>query len=197
MAKFLNGLRPKRFRRAFPLQRVQSFPRPLIITIIVAIAAVGGVVAYASIRPSSQIGTTTELSPQQIACSVLNTTKSAPGVANGSSTSSSVSFAIVDSDPGTNYEGMNGSAYHLTTPWPVIQVQQGQTVVITVYNCAPSESHGFAITHYFNSGAAVSAGKSFTFTFVATEAGTFRIYCNIFCAIHPLMQNGELIVTPS
>ena len=54
---------------------------------------------------------------------------------------------------------MNGSAYHLTAPWPVIQVQQGQTVVITVYNCAPSEAHGFAITHYFNSGAAVSAGK--------------------------------------
>jgi heme/copper-type cytochrome/quinol oxidase subunit 2 len=92
---------------------------------------------------------------------------------------------------------MNGSAYHLTAPWPVIRVQQDQTVVIVVYNCAPSESHGFAITHYFNSGAAVSAGKSYTLTFVATEAGTFRIYCNIFCAIHPLMQNGELIVTPS
>ncbi len=67
--------------------------------------------------------------------------------------------------------------------------------MIRVYNCATSESHGFAITHYFDSGAAVRPGQSFTFTFVADQPGTFRIYCNIFCAIHPLMQNGELVVT--
>lgn len=161
------------------------------------IGAVGSVVAYESLGTSSHVGTT-GLSPQQIACSVLNTAKSVLGIANGSSrTSSVVSFTIVDSDPGTNYEGMNGSAYHLNAPWPVIEVREGQTVVITVYNCAPSEAHGFAITHYFNSGAAIPAGQSYNLTFVADDVGTFRIYCNIFCAIHPLMQNGELIVTPS
>jgi len=178
----------------------------LIIVIIIVIAAVGGLVAYESLGwnqlrttsvSSATINGTTSLTPQELACSVLNTTKSAPGIANASSTDSSAAFTIVDSDPGSNYEGMNGSAFHTTVPWPVIQVHQGQTVVITVYNCAPSEAHGFAIIHYFNAGAAIRAGTSFTYTFVANEAGTFRIYCDIFCAIHPLMQNGELIVTPS
>jgi FtsP/CotA-like multicopper oxidase with cupredoxin domain len=178
----------------------------LIVVIIIVVAAVGGLIGYESLG-RNQLGTTsvssptttgtTGLTPQELACSVLNTTKSAPGVANASSTDSSVAFTIVDSDPGTNYEGMNGSAFHTTAPWPVIQVHQGQTVFITVYNCAPSEAHGFSIIHYFNAGAAVRAGTSFTYSFVANEAGTFRIYCDIFCAIHPLMQNGELIVTPS
>ena len=167
--------------------KAQSFSRVLLIAVIIVIGAVIGVVAIYG----------TGFSPHNAICSVLSSTQSAPGIANSSSTSSTVSFTIVDSDPGSNYEGMNGSAYHITAPWPVIQVHEGQNVVIRVYNCASSESHGFAITHYFNSGTAVRPGQEFTFTFTATQAGTFRIYCNIFCAIHPLMQNGELIVTPT
>ena len=96
------------------------------------------------------------------------------------------------------YEGMNGSRYHsLTTPWPVIQVYQGQKVEINVFNCASSEAHGFAISTYFNAGATVRPGESYTVTFSANQIGTFRMYCSIFCAIHPYMQNGELIVSPS
>ena len=38
-------------------------------------------------------------------------------------------------------------------------------------------------------------GQSYTFTFKADSIGSFRIFCDIFCAIHPLMQNGLLIVS--
>jgi FtsP/CotA-like multicopper oxidase with cupredoxin domain len=169
------------------MMKAQTFPHALLIAIIIAIGAVVGVVAIVGVG----------FSPHNTVCSVLNSTQSAPGIANSSTTSSTVYFTIVDSDPGSNYEGMNGSAYHISAPWPVIQVHEGQNVVIRVYNCASSESHGFAITHYFNSGTAIRPGQEFTFTFTATQTGTFRIYCNIFCAIHPLMQNGELIVTPT
>jgi len=172
------------------------FRRPilLIIVAIIVIGAAVGIFAYATSNGSTG---TTESSP----CSVIATTQSAPGTANSSSTSTTADFTIIESDPGNNYEGMNGSAFHLsgneTIPWPEIQVYQGQTVAIHVFNCASSEPHGFAINHYFDSGATVRPGTSFTLTFVATEAGTFRVYCSIFCAIHPYMQNGELIVTPT
>ena len=57
-----------------------------------------------------------------------------------------------------------------------------------------SEAHGFSISHYFVAGVAVRAGQSYTFTFNADTIGSFRVFCDIFCAIHPLMQNGLLIV---
>jgi len=109
-------------------------------------------------------------------------------------TSGQAEFLIVEADPGNVYEGMNGSAYHMDEAWPVMIVHEGQTVVIHIINCASSESHGFAITHYFDAGVALGSGHSYTLTFVATEKGTFRVFCNIFCAIHPLMQNGQLVV---
>ncbi len=90
---------------------------------------------------------------------------------------------------------MNGSAYHLSTSWPVLNVKQGQTVVIQVANCNSSEPHGFAITGYFNSGTTLNPGQSYTLTFVANQVGTFRVFCDVACAIHPLMENGLLNVT--
>jgi heme/copper-type cytochrome/quinol oxidase subunit 2 len=177
--------------------RGSFFRRPILVVIIIAVVAVAALVGIVAYMTSSGSAGTTESSP----CSVLSTTQSAPGTANSSSTSSTAYFTIIESDPGSNYEGMNGSAFHLsgneTIRWPQIQVYQGQTVVIQVFNCASSEPHGFAVTHYFDSGATVRPGQSFTLKFVASEAGTFRMYCSIFCAIHPYMQNGVLIVTPS
>jgi heme/copper-type cytochrome/quinol oxidase subunit 2 len=38
-------------------------------------------------------------------------------------------------------------------------------------------------------------GQSFDISFTANQAGTFKVYCDIFCSIHPLMQNGLLNVT--
>jgi heme/copper-type cytochrome/quinol oxidase subunit 2 len=105
-------------------------------------------------------------------------------------------ITIVEEDPPAPLAGMNGSYYKsLSVQWPVIHVQKGDTVVIVVINNGTTEPHGFAIDHYYNSGVSTSAGQSHTITFVANVAGTFRVYCDIFCTIHPFMQNGALIVS--
>jgi hypothetical protein len=57
-----------------------------------------------------------------------------------------------------------------SAPWPVIRANLGERVGIMPH-------------------------QSFKISFVADEVGTFRIYCAIFCPVHPYMQNGELIVT--
>jgi heme/copper-type cytochrome/quinol oxidase subunit 2 len=84
----------------------------------------------------------------------------------------------------------------LGTQWPVIRVHQGDTVIITVIINDSREIHGFAIVHYDDRGFSTPPGQQHTITFVADEAGTFRMYCNVFCAIHPYMQNSAVIVTP-
>ncbi len=118
------------------------------------------------------------------------------GTSSSTNTSSStVYFTIVENDYPNPGAGMNGSFYHsLATPWPVIHVSKGQTVVIRIVN-EGDEPHGFSIHHYFDSGVALQLGESYTLTFVATEIGAFTIRCSIFCAIHPYMQNAQLIVS--
>lgn len=119
------------------------------------------------------------------------------GLASSNSNSTTAFFLIVEADIGTSYTGINGSYYHQDTNWPVITVYQGQQVTIHVLNCPQSpEPHGFAIGFYFNSGVALSPGQSDTITFVASTTGRFTVFCNIFCAIHQYMQNGELLVKP-
>lgn len=112
---------------------------------------------------------------------------------------SHVYFLIIETDPASPYAGMNGSAnVPVTAHWPVIYVKQNQTVSIHVINCASSEAHGFQISHYDSEARSLNAiqpGGSYSVTFTATEVGAFRIYCSIFCSIHPLMQNGYLVVT--
>ena len=105
-------------------------------------------------------------------------------------------FTIIESDPPDPLAGINGSYYKpLTTQWPIIRVHQGDTVIITVINNNSREIHGFAIVHYDDKGFSLAPGQQHTISFVANEVGTFRMYCNVFCAIHPYMQNGELIVS--
>jgi heme/copper-type cytochrome/quinol oxidase subunit 2 len=89
--------------------------------------------------------------------------------------------------------GFNGSATH-SDRWPVMKVAQGQVVTLHIVNQDPVEPHGLAITHYFVSGVTVTPGKTYDLTFTASQTGSFRVYCSIFCGIHPLMQNGEIIV---
>ena len=106
-------------------------------------------------------------------------------------------FTIIESDPPDPLAGINGSYYKpLGTQWPIIRVHQGDTVIITVMNNNSREIHGFAIVHYDDRGFSLAPGQEHTITFVANEAGTFRMYCNVFCAIHPYMQNGAVIVSP-
>jgi len=114
-----------------------------------------------------------------------------------SSSSQVVHFTIYESDPPDPLAGINGSYYKpLGTQWPIIRVHQGDTVIITVINNDSREIHGFAIVHYDDKGFSDAPGQQHTITFVANEVGSFRVYCNVFCAIHPYMQNGVLIVSP-
>ena len=95
--------------------------------------------------------------------------------------------------------GYNDSVDHIQKypgdPWPVIKVSRGAQVNIVVCNIDDYSPHGFAIQHYFDVGVALMPHTSYRISFVAVEDGTFTIYCNIFCPVHPYMQTGELIVT--
>ncbi len=91
-------------------------------------------------------------------------------------------------------EGMNGSFYHLSESWPVIQVQLGDIVIIHIISENSSEPHGFTIVHYFDPGVALLPGGTYTLKFVASEQGTFLVTCLIYCLIHPFMDHGELVV---
>src|SRR5712691_13048036 len=96
--------------------------------------------------------------------------------------------------------GYNDSVGHGVGPsdsWPVLNVQKGQSVNVMVCN-TDIEAHGFQIYHYFDSHiVSVAPGQVIKVSFVANQAGTFRIYCSIFCVIHvPYMQYGELVVAP-
>jgi heme/copper-type cytochrome/quinol oxidase subunit 2 len=130
-------------------------------------------------------------------CSSLSTGISPVEHTAESGNSTHAYFLIVAADPPNAYAGFNGSYYQGTTvQWPTMTVKEGQVVSIHVINCASSESHGFQISYYDDKSIiAVQPGQSYDVTFTATEAGTFRVYCDIFCAIHPFMQNGALIVT--
>ena len=104
-------------------------------------------------------------------------------------------FTIVMANEGLNV-GFNGSKFH-NAPWPVMNVTLGENVIIQVYNNDTAEAHGFQISHYFDQGLSQSGlapGKCYDVRFVATQQGSFMVICNIFCTIHPSMQNGRLNV---
>lgn len=163
----------------------------IIVLAIVAVALIllAGYADYAGFFKTPSTTTT------RLDCSSLQNLKP-PAHENATAPSTgTVTFLIVEADIGSPMEGINGSAYHLTEAWPVMIVHQGQKVVINVINCASSEPHGFAISNYFDAGIGLQAGQSHTLTFTANQKGSFRVFCNIFCSIHPLMQNGLLIVS--
>jgi len=149
---------------------------------------------------ASGSGTTSPGGPglMHATCSSLSTN---PGVtvertASGGN-ASHVYFLVVAADPPSPYAGFNGSYYAGTTEqWPIMHVLVNQTVSIHVINCASSEAHGFQVTSYDDkSVVAIQPGQSYDVTFLANKEGTFRVYCDIFCAIHPFMQNGALVVS--
>ena len=157
----------------------------LLIVIIVVVASVVGVFVYAIYATPHTSGP-------------CGTIPARPSPDSGNATAGdgpTAKFLIVAADIGSPYAGFNGSYYHLTTQWPVMRVHLGQQVVITVMNCASSEAHGFAITHYLDSGIVLHEGQMSVVNFTANEKGAFRVYCDILCAVHPYMQNGNLIVS--
>ena len=108
-------------------------------------------------------------------------------------------FLIIASNTGYNDSIGHGVPGNASNPvwWPVITVKQGQTVNITVCN-TDFQSHGFEVQHYYDSKLnTIVPGQVLQVSFVASETGEFRIYCDIFCSIHIFMQNGLLNVTAS
>lgn len=96
-------------------------------------------------------------------------------------------------------QGFNDSVTHIESspnePWPVIKVHRGDHVNILVCNTDDYSPHGFAIEHYLDAGVALMPHESFRVSFVADQVGSFTMYCNIFCPVHPYMLNGQVIVT--
>ncbi len=101
-------------------------------------------------------------------------------------------FLIVVSRYGYNDSILMGAGP--TKPWPIVQVQEGETVKIGVCNI-DSEAHGFQVATYVQSSVnIIPPGKELNFTFLASKEGTFGIYCAIPCDLHPELQYGQLRV---
>jgi nitrous oxide reductase len=107
----------------------------------------------------------------------------------GGNHAAGVHYTIIASE-----RGFNDSVDH-SGSWPVLNVALGERVNITVVNEENVESHGFVVDHYMPGGIVVGPKQSHTISFVADKAGTFRVYCNIFCLVHSFMQNGQLFVS--
>ncbi len=159
----------------------------MLVPIIIELVVFGALVTVSLFVPSNGLST--------------NSSTTSNG---NNSTNSTVYITIFEADRGL-MAGMNGSRYKsVGTNWPVVTVEKGQTVVIHLENLAneSSEPHGFAIDHYFDSpngqsgvaGVELYSGQSYTFRFVVSQTGTFRMYCSVFCTIHPFMEYGRLIV---
>jgi hypothetical protein len=103
-------------------------------------------------------------------------------------------FLVVAS--GTGYNDSMGHGVPEEN-WPIITVEQGQNVTIVVCNI-DVQPHGFQVTHYDDqSEVTIVPGQVYRVSFVADQAGSFAIYCEIFCTIHWAMQSGLLKVTAS
>ena len=97
------------------------------------------------------------------------------------------SFAII-----ANLNGYNNSKSQPGS-WHGISVHKCDNVAVTVVN-NDVQSHGFSVEYYATKGMEVQGGQSQTVRFLATRAGEFRMFCNVFCTAHIYMQNGLLTV---
>ncbi len=100
------------------------------------------------------------------------------------------SFLIIE-----NGKGYNDSVDHGVPQnyWPILCVHKGDTVKITVENTG-SEPHGFSIANYYEQGIILPEGQIATINFVADNAGSFIMKCDIFCSVHYWMLSGVLVV---
>jgi hypothetical protein len=110
-------------------------------------------------------------------------------VAHTSSVPWYVHFAVMIS-----LAGYNGSANH-NRPWPVMNVSVNWDVIIHVLNSDTSQSHGFAITHYFEQGVVLQPGKSCDIAFFASQTGAFPVYNTVFDTTDPF-EHAQLNVNP-
>jgi heme/copper-type cytochrome/quinol oxidase subunit 2 len=92
--------------------------------------------------------------------------------------------------------GMNDSIHRASpgTASVTLAFERGDTISILVCNTDTIQSHGFAVNHYFDRGVTLRPGDSYKVSFLARDTGSFTIYCNVFCTVHPFML-GKLTVT--
>lgn len=94
-------------------------------------------------------------------------------------------------------KGFNDSIDHGVPlqSWPIIDVQKGSTVNITVCN-NDTQAHGFQISNYYDAKVvSLGPGEIIHVSFVASKTGSFQIYCVVFCTVHYWMQSGKLVVS--
>jgi hypothetical protein len=91
--------------------------------------------------------------------------------------------------------GYDDSQHH-SRPWPIMNVTVDWDVIIHILNNDTSQTHGFAITHYFDQGVTLQPGKSCDLTFFASQTGTFPIYNTIFDTTD-LFEHAQLNVNPN
>ena len=92
--------------------------------------------------------------------------------------------------------GLNNSIHRASpgTPSITLSFQRGDTVNILICNLDTVQAHGFAVSHYFDRGVTLRPGDAYKVSLVARDAGSFTIYCNVFCTVHTFML-GRLTVT--
>jgi nitrosocyanin len=71
-----------------------------------------------------------------------------------------------------------------------IETKTGNSVEIEVRNTANDKPHGFSIDE-FKVGETIDQGQTKKVTFVASKAGTYRVYCQL----HPTHKPAELVVS--
>jgi nitrosocyanin len=71
-----------------------------------------------------------------------------------------------------------------------IETKTGTAMEIKVRNTANDKPHGFSIDE-FKVGETVDQGQTKTVKFVASKAGTYRVYCQL----HPTHKPAELVVS--
>lgn len=87
--------------------------------------------------------------------------------------------------------GMNNSLHQGQFALHLIK---GETVTIVLCNLDQVQAHGFAIDHYFDTGVTLRPGEAYKLSFTAKDAGSFIVYCNVFCTVHTYML-GKLTVS--
>jgi hypothetical protein len=90
--------------------------------------------------------------------------------------------------------GYNRSSNH-NRPWPVMSMRVDWDVIIHVLNNDTSQSHGFAITHYFEHGVVLQPGKSCDLAFFASQTGAFPVYNTVFDTTDAF-EHAQLNVSP-
>lgn len=99
---------------------------------------------------------------------------------------------------GSSTSGWGTSSTTESNPGPTLKVAQGDSVTVTLHS-TDGFSHQFFIDYNGNgaldSGEPVSAtfSNATTFTFTASQAGTFTYYC----LIHPTVMKGTFVVQGS